>query len=87
VPWQPVEPARRPEDFADHVGVLLVSGHEADDPAPGGLFDDVFEALAHDVLEDHALADDVVAVAASSSVCSTRVKPPRSKQTTRSSWT
>jgi hypothetical protein len=52
------------EDLADHVGVLLVAGHEADDPAAGGLFDDLLEAFAHDVLEGHALADDVLAVAA-----------------------
>jgi hypothetical protein len=52
------------EDLADHVRVLLVSGHEADDPAAGGLFDHVLEAFAHDVLEGHALADDVVVVSA-----------------------
>jgi hypothetical protein len=52
------------EDLADHVRVLLVSGHEADDLAAGGLFDHVLEAFAPDVLEGHALADDVLAVAA-----------------------
>ncbi len=31
---------------------------------PGDVLDDLFEAVAHDFLEDHALADDVVAVAA-----------------------
>jgi hypothetical protein len=52
------------EHFADHVGILLVAGHEADNPTAGRPFDDLFEAGSHDVLEGHALADDVVAVAA-----------------------
>jgi hypothetical protein len=53
---------REHEDLADHVGVLLVAGHEADDLAAGRAFDDVLEALAHDLLEGHALADEVIAV-------------------------
>ena len=52
------------EDFADHVGVLLVARHEADHRAPRGIFDDLCEAFSHDVLEGHPLADHVVAVAA-----------------------
>src|SRR6185503_16811451 len=55
---------RQDEDLADHVRVLLIAGHEADNSATGGLLDDLLEALAHDVLEGHALADDVLAVAA-----------------------
>ena len=55
---------REHEDLADHVGVLLVAGHETDDLTAGGRFDDVLEAVPHHLLEDHALADDVVAVAA-----------------------
>jgi uncharacterized protein YbcI len=34
------------EYLADHVGVLLVARHEADDGAAGGVFDDLFEAGA-----------------------------------------
>jgi hypothetical protein len=30
-----------------------------DDPAAGGLLDDVLEALAHHVLKGHALTDDI----------------------------
>ena len=46
------------EDLADHVGVLLVAAHEPHHPPAGGRFDDRDEAVAHDVLELHALLDD-----------------------------
>jgi hypothetical protein len=65
---------------------LLVAAHEADHAPAGGVLDDGLEALAHDLLKRHPLLDDGAAAPPSSSVCSTRVKPPRSRQTTRSSW-
>ena len=54
------EEAARGEDehFADHVWVLLVAAHKSDHTAAGCALDDGFEALAHDVLECHALVDD-----------------------------
>ncbi len=35
------------ENLAHHVRVLLVAAHEADHPAAGCIFDDLLEALAH----------------------------------------
>jgi hypothetical protein len=52
------------EDFADHVGVLLVAAHEPDHAPVGSMFDDGFEALAHDLLERHALVDHGLAAPA-----------------------
>ena len=52
------------EDLADHVGVLLVAGHEPDHAAVGGALDDALKALAHHVLEGHALFDDRAAATA-----------------------
>lgn len=51
-------------------------------------FDEVFEAIAHHVLEGHALADDVVAVTAlEQRLLDARANLPRSRQTARSSLT
>jgi tetratricopeptide (TPR) repeat protein len=52
------------EHLADHVRVLLVAAHEADHATPGGPLDHALEALAHDLLERHALLDDGVAATA-----------------------
>ena len=77
------------EDLTDHVGVLLVAPDmKPIHPAPGGVLDDLFSKRSR-ITSWNAMRwrITVVAVAAlSSSVCSTRVKPPRSRQTTRSSW-
>ena len=45
------------EDLADHVRALLIAAHEADHRPAGRVLDDRLEALAHDLLEDHALLD------------------------------
>jgi hypothetical protein len=54
-----VDEIGRAEDeyLAHHVRVLLVAAHEADHLAAGGVFDDAGEAVAHHLLELHALLD------------------------------
>jgi hypothetical protein len=46
------------EHLAHQIGLLLVAAHEADHPLAGSVFDDSYEALAHDLLKLHALLDD-----------------------------
>src|ERR1700690_1577151 len=55
---------REDEDLAHQVRVLLVAAHEADHPLARGVFDDLRESLAHDLLELHALLDHRLAAAA-----------------------
>jgi len=52
------------EHLAHQIRLLLVAAHEPDHPAAGRLFDDLFEALAHQLLELHPLFDHRRAAAA-----------------------
>src|SRR6188472_3667101 len=52
------------EDLADHVRILLVSAHEPDHRASGGVLDDRLETLSHDLLKRHPLVDDRTAAVA-----------------------
>src|ERR1700733_6895285 len=49
---------REDEHLAHHVRVLLVAAHKADHPTAGRALDHGLEAIAHQVLELHALPND-----------------------------
>ena len=76
---------RKDEHLAHDVRPLLVPAHEADHAPLGRVLYHALEALSHQLLELHPLADHGSLAAALKQRLLDREKPPRSRHTTASS--